>query len=279
MMTEWQTEHNSESSGKCCYWYRKFPATPSDCHKTNRTTTVTLFCEVEYRPPNKNYSIEINWYKSRDEKSAGVKGEILNDTHKYLLFDTDPILMNQMNETSIRQYWIEISKFNSSDRGYYWCQMVVNNVTLSPSPYGHINDSQCLVQNVTCNLDQPLCAQNTHTQYMAFIQENSCSLINVTGNIIQPTRSTASSLVYITTQSSNNDSLISYSASNSISRERMAMRCDQSHSHVCAAGIVTGLILMLSSLTVIALCIFFIQKNRRHQGMKNIYHHYWILNN
>ena len=140
---------------------------------------------------------------------------------------------------------------------------------LSPSPYGYFNDSQCPVQNVTCNLDQPLCAQNTRAQYMAFRQENGCSLINVTGNIISPTRSTASSLVYITTQSSNNDSLAKVYPT--VSTERMAMGYDQSHSHICAAGIVTGLILILSSLMAIALCIFFIYKNREHQGIKNIH--------
>ena len=179
------------------------------------------------------------------------------------------MLMNQMNETFIRQYFfLGISKFNSSDRGYYWCQMVVNNVSLSPSPYGHINDSHCTVQNVTCNVDQPICAQNTRAQYMAFRQVNGCFLINF--NTISPTRSTASIVVYDTSRSSDNDSLATVNPT--VSRERMAMGCDQSHSHVCAAGIVTGLILILSSLTAIALCIFFIHKNRRHQGMKNIYY-------
>ena len=146
--------------------------------------------------------------------------------------------MNQMNETSIRLlYFLGISlRFNSSDRGYYWCQMVVNNLPLSPSPYGHINDSQCPIQNVTCNIDQPLCAQNIRAQYMAFRQINGCSL-----KYHQPHQIV---VVYDTSQSSNNDSLAT----------------------VYPAGIVTGLILILSLLTAIALCIFF--RSKRTKGIK-----------
>ena len=143
----------------------------------------------------------------------------MNDAHKYILFDSDPMLMNQMNETSIRQYWLGISKFNSSDRGYYWCQMVVNNVTLPPSPYGHIH-SQCLLHDVICNIDQPICVQDTRAQHMAFRQVNGCFLINF--NTISPTRSTANIVVYDTSRSSDNNSIAT--AYPTVSRERVG--CD-----------------------------------------------------
>ena len=162
------------------------------------------------------------------------------------MFDTDPMLMNQMNGTSIRQYFLGILRFNSSDRGYYWCQMVVNNMTLSPSPYGYFNDSQCPVQNVTCNLDQPLCAQNTRAQYMAFRQENGCSLINVTGNIIWPTRETTVSPVVtssITTLDITNVTMSSFPTTE------------------VTSAIVAGIILLVLTIIVI-LSIIYVKKHR-----------------
>ena len=172
-------------SGECCYWYRRFPATPSVCRETNQTTTLTLLCEVEYQPPNSSYNIEVHWYRSRDEESAGVSGKVLNDRNKYLQFERD---LTPMNQTFIRQYGLGILGFNSSDRGYYWCQMIVNNVTLSPSPYGHIKvyHSQCNALDFTCSTNQSICAQSrsTSNKYMARMQGNdSCSLVKFNSNI------------------------------------------------------------------------------------------------
>ena len=172
-------------SGECHYWYRRFPATPSVCNETNQTTTVTLICEVEYRVSNSSDSIEVRWYRSRDEETAGIEGEVLNDENKYPQFNSD---LRQVNQTFIRQYILGILRFNSSDRGYYWCQMVVNNVSLSPSPYGHINGSQCTFLDAICEIDQPICAQNTCAQYMALKKVNGCLLMKFSN--ISPTRTT-----------------------------------------------------------------------------------------
>ena len=237
------------TSGECHYWYRRFPATPSVCHGTNQTTTVTHICEVEYRALNSSDSIEVRWYRSRDEETAGIEGEVLNDENKYPQFNSD---LRQVNQTFIRQYILGILRFNSSDRGYYWCQMVINNVSLSPSPYGHINGSQCTALDATCDIDQPICAQNTCVQYMALKEGNGCSLMKF--STISPTRTTTISPV---ATSSIITTLLS----------RDGVNCDQSRSHVCAAGIVSGLVvLILSSSMVMVLYFFFLRKNRRHQG-------------
>jgi hypothetical protein len=74
-------------------------------------------------------------------------------------------------------------------------------------------------------------------------------------------------MVYDTSQSTDKRSLATVSAVYSIvSRERAG--CDQSHSYACAAGIVSGLlVLILSSLMVMVLCFILLRKNyRRHQG-------------
>ena len=253
------------TSGECHYWYRRFPATPSLCHGTNQTTTVTLFCEVEYRAQNSSDIIEVRWYRSRDEETAGIKGEVLNDENKYAQFNSD---LRQVNQTFIRQYTLGILRFNSSDRGYYWCQMVVTNVSLSPSPYGHIH-SQCTFLDIICNIDQPICAQNTRTQYMAYNMLANISYNCILQNFVTSTSRMASrniiasTLVYDTSQSTNKSTLATISSTAS----REGVNCDQSRSHVCAAGIASGLVvLILLSLMVMVLCFFFLRKNRRHQG-------------
>ena len=72
---------------------------------------MTLLCEVEYRLPNNSLNIEVNWYRSRDEESAGIAGEILNGENKYLRiqFDRDLTPMNQMNQTFIGLYMLGIN--------------------------------------------------------------------------------------------------------------------------------------------------------------------------
>ena len=171
----------------------------------------------------------------------------MNDENK-CQFNHD---LRQVNQTFIGQYILGILRFNSSDRGYYWCQMVINNVSLSPSPYGHISSFQCPFFDVICDIDQPICAQNTCVQYMALKDGNGCSLMKF--STISPTRTT----IFPVATSSIITTLLS----------REGVNCDQSRSHICAAGIVSGLVvLILLSLMVMVLCFFIHRKNRRHQG-------------
>ena len=173
-----------------------------------------------------------------------------------------------MNQTFIRQYGLGILRFNSSDRGYYWCQIVVNNVSLSPSPYGHICSPCSTFLDVICNVDQPICAQNTRAQYMAY----NIMLANIGYNCIllefitsrTESRNTSSTLVYDTSQSTENN--MSLAIMSPTIRE--GVNCGSTHSHVCAAGIASGLVvLILSSLMVMVLCFFYLRKNRSHQGL------------
>ena len=85
--------------------------------------------------------------------------------------------LGRVNQSFIKQYMLGVQRFNSSDRGYYWCQMVVNNnISLSPSPYGYIYSSQCTFLDVTCTINPPLCAHNMNTRYMARKNVSRCSL-------------------------------------------------------------------------------------------------------
>ena len=83
----------------------------------------------------------------------------MNDNPRY-----DLVLHSmQINQMNIIQFGLGILKFNGSDSGYYWCQVVVNNVPLSPSPYGHLHGShdQCTFLDAIGSTEQPICAQNT----------------------------------------------------------------------------------------------------------------------
>ena len=171
--------------GECCYGYRRFPATPSVCHGSNQTRTVSLLCEVEYSPLNSGNNIEVKWYRSKSEEYAGIEGELLIDENMYIRYNRYLIPVNQ---TLIGQYILGILNFNASDRGYYWCQVVVNNISLPASPYGFISSSQCTFLDITCTIDQPLCAHNISARYRAHKQMNgnsaSCLLKDFNNNIL-----------------------------------------------------------------------------------------------
>lgn len=69
--------------------------------------------------------------------------------------------------------------------------MVVNNVPLSPSPYGYIHSPQCTLTDTTCNVrNQPYCAQNlTSHQHMAMTQHYGliCTIQTINSNGITTT--------------------------------------------------------------------------------------------
>ena len=156
-------------TGECCYWYTRFPATAT-CNRntTADSLTLTLACDVQYWLSDSTTNVEVKWYRSKSEQSAGIEGERLNHAHI-----SGPVTSN--NVTFI-QYGLEISR-STSDQGYYWCQMIVNNDPLPPSPFGFINSSHCTQAEVTCDLrNRPHCAQNLSSRLMAQKKGVNCSI-------------------------------------------------------------------------------------------------------
>ena len=256
------------SSVECCYWYRKFPATPSLCN-TTRTSTVTLKCEVQHWL-NNNSNLEVKWYKSSSEESAGKNGEILTDKTKYNQHNNIRTVLNEPLNL-IKQYFIGIMHFESSDIGYYWCQMVINNISLPPSPYGHITNTstQCSLFEVTCTSYQPLCAQNLsiNTSFMAYLsltnETNDCSLLEqgsdrtATVEIANQTMSTnfpdiSTATVAITTMISTTFNIDS------------SATCAENYS--CSAGIAVGIVLMILTITVLSALVYVYYKKHKSQG-------------
>ena len=161
-------------------------------------------------------------------------------------------------------------RFNNSDWGYYWCQMIVNNVTLSPSPYGYIYHSQCVpLDAAICSLHQPICAHSlSGLQFMAYANSShNCILREFYVATTSRTASRNSSSILINDISQSTDEMM-LTISSTVSRGRLG--CDLSHNYICAAGIVTGLVVfIISSLVVVVLC-FIIRKKQKMSRYKNI---------
>ena len=164
--------------GECCYWYVQFPATSPSCSRNTMTTTVYIPCTVQYWLDINSANVEVKWYRSTNEQTAGIEGENLNSTYYVNILD----LSSEINDTvTIRHYFLQITNFNINDIGYYWCQMVINNVSLPPSPYGYIYSPDCRLIDVTCDVrSQPLCALNITSRLTAHTQsdETNCILEN-----------------------------------------------------------------------------------------------------
>ena len=139
------------------------------------TTTVTLTCTVQYWLDINSASVEVKWYRSTNEQTAGIEGESLNSAFVSYIISSDS---SDNNNITIRHDFLQITNFNINDIGYYWCQMVINNVSLPPSPYGYIYSPDCRLIDVTCDMrSQPLCALKrltAHTQS----DETNCILEN-----------------------------------------------------------------------------------------------------
>ena len=96
----------------------------------------------------------VRWYWTGSEELAGVSGTwITNDSPGYSLTaaqSSDPVVNGVYIGLFYDQYSLNILDFNSSDLGYYWCQIVINNtVVLQPSQFLNISvpavsSRQCL---------------------------------------------------------------------------------------------------------------------------------------
>ena len=153
--------------GDCCYWYTQFPATPSVCERSTMVSTVNLVCEVQYLLSDNITNINVNWYRSMREDTAGMDGERVTGM-------TNKVNSRTSSNITTKQFMLEIRNFSAtSDTGYYWCQLVVNNVSLSASPYGYIYSTNFALQDYTYNTnDQPICAQNTTSNLTMLAQSN-----------------------------------------------------------------------------------------------------------
>ena len=211
---------------------------------------------MQYQLSDNQTDVQVEWYRSRDEQTAGI--EIENLTHTHISIHSS----GNFNSTTFIQYRLDIKNFSDSDRGYYWCQMVVNNTALPPSPYGYINSSKCTLTEATCYvMNEPLCAQNLTLHHMAVTEQNglTCKIEAITYN-------------EITT------SMITRTKANIIKPNDSSTRCDFSQDgYPCAAGVITAAVVTTGILLLVSFCLLvFIIKSRKKQLGKLIMHYlYW----
>ena len=163
---------------------------------------------MQYQRSDNQTDAEVKWYRSRDEQTAGI--EIENLTHTPITV----LLSGNVSSRTFMQYRLDIKNFSESDRGYYWCQMVVNNAALPPSPHGYINSPKCTLTETTCNvMNQPLCAQKLTLRHMAMSEQNriTCTIEAVTYNEITSTTDSVTSIIYLTESMVNDISSIGIS--------------------------------------------------------------------
>ena len=72
-----------------------------------------------------------------------MRGTLLTNSSKYsLLVYLAETSLNNESALFNDEYTLSIQNFTTSDFGYYWCQIVVNDTCLLlPSPYGHIAEN------------------------------------------------------------------------------------------------------------------------------------------
>ena len=93
-----------------------------------------------------------------------MRGTLLTNSSKYSLL-INLAVISLYNESALFNdvHTLVIQKFTTSDFGYYWCQIVVNDTCLLlPSPYGHIAKNTTARGCSTSILQQgvlpPICA-------------------------------------------------------------------------------------------------------------------------
>ena len=203
---------------------------------------------MQYWLGDSETNVQVKWYRSRDEQIAGrIEGENIKHT------DISGQTTVKTNSVTTMQYGLQIKNFSNNDIGYYWCQMVVNNTTLPPSPYGYIHSPQCSLTEMTCNIrNQPLCAQNLTLRHMAVSEQNgmNCTIEAMTFSTITTAKSTI------------------------IKPNDSSARCDFSKDgYPCAAGVIAAAVVTTGILLLVFFCLLmFIIKSRKKQLGKLIMH-------
>ena len=251
-------------------------------------STVTLVCEVQYWLSNASIDVEIMWYRSTSEQTAGIEGERL-----FSAFSTTSPSMNNDTNTNLQSFLL-IMNFGISDIGYYWCQMVVNNETLPPSPYGYIYSNQCVLQDVTCNMaNQLLCAHTSTSRQMAHTMLNgqNCTFEDydafTLSKISIATTSTSFTMPVIvqtdivntnhdyfsldkisTTYASFTVPVIVQTDIVNTHKTLQGVRCDfTKDGYPCAVGATIAAIVTAVSLLLLILSLLFCLKNRKKKGI------------
>ena len=142
---------------RCCYYYHGVPKNVT-CNLDGRE--ITWWCQV-YTPHEHNSNLSVKWYKRTPDILDCQESELTSAmSDRYTFSKTSSLTAfnnseNIINGLFLTVFRITINNFNSSsDNGYYWCQMVVNDSCLEPSRIGSINSVAFPAQNCSKSLTQ-----------------------------------------------------------------------------------------------------------------------------
>lgn len=130
---------SSLCEGNCSHYYYIQPVSAIDCNPLGANLPLTCGVYVPRINPT-----TVRWYWTGSEELAGVSGTwITDDSSGYSLTaaqSSDPVVNGVYIGLFYDQYSLTILDFNSSDLGYYWCQIIINNtVVLQPSQFLNIS--------------------------------------------------------------------------------------------------------------------------------------------
>ena len=213
---------------------------------------VSLTCEVEYWPTDNFTSIELKLYRSTNKQNAGIHGENLDQPCFSIISEPS----SSINNSRIFNC-LYIIRYDVSDIGYYWCQVVVNNISLSPSPYGHIENAECNIFDFTCDLtDQPLCVHNVTKGVEAHAERNgSKSVCTLEDSETIITNTTTTTMMLDTN-----------TVPTEVNNKNDSMTC----SYLCFTRIIIiGVI--LPTMMLLLVLIVFLHKRRKNRGKFSIH--------
>lgn len=246
-------------------------------------STVSLTCGVQFCMDDTYTNVEVKWYRSTNELTAGIEGERLTQHTNHFTLSTGTTSQSNGKNTTV--YNLEIRNFNeSSDTGYYWCQIVVNNTvtSLSPSPYGYIYSSDCIFQDVTCDMRaQPLCAQNLTSIKMArtLNNESSCNLEDSKNKLISTTISLTDINMIVNATLHISNTITSHHISpimkniittSTVFNTDATVKCNFSRrGYLCSIGALLGVILVIIvCLLIISITFFYCRRGNKKGNLK-----------
>lgn len=234
------------------------------------STTASVVCEVEYWVDDDYTNVEVKWYRKTSEHTVSLKYTAV----------VMPASLS-INTTAIVTFILEVPNFNVSDRGNYWCQIVVNNTSLSPSPYGYIYSSDCSLFDVTCTMSPPLCAQNLTAHQLAHTQgigtctlENSDNNNNDNNSTITRSGTTTMSWTDINMVKLNVTATITtmtdpvnVMSTSTVFDTDSKDKCNFSRrSYLCSIGVLLGVILVIIVCLLVLSITFFYCRRQRKKG-------------
>ena len=180
-------EATSLCEGNCSHYYFIQPVSAIDCNPLGANLPLTCGVYVPRINPT-----TVRWYWTGSGELAGASGIWITDgSPGYSLTaaqSSDPIVNGVYIGLFYDQYSLTVLSFNSSDLGYYWCQIVINDtVMLQPSQF--LNISVPAVSSTQC----------LNSAFLFYDFGETCADSNTPTPLLQPMIMSTTSLPQVTT--------------------------------------------------------------------------------